>query len=85
MDVDGGTTPACMLLEPVGRTLADRLSHMAAEPLAPQEQVCILSRAAVQQCSKHLCRCTNEPPVDTFGLHELLCSWAQMPIMMYPG
>ena len=48
MDVDGGTTPACMLLEPVGRTLADRLSHMAAEPLAPQEQVRHLSCAAAK-------------------------------------
>lgn len=46
LDVDGGTTPACMLLEPVGRSLADRLSHMVAEPLAPQEQVCCFAHAA---------------------------------------
>ncbi len=39
LGVDGGTTPACMLLEPVGRSLADRLSHIASEPLAPREQV----------------------------------------------
>ncbi|KAK9858432.1 hypothetical protein WJX84_008097 [Apatococcus fuscideae] len=39
LGVDGGTTPACILLEPVGRTLAHRLRHLAAEPLAPQEQV----------------------------------------------
>ncbi|KAK9837642.1 hypothetical protein WJX74_001973 [Apatococcus lobatus] len=84
LDVDGGTTPACMLLEPVGRTLADRLSHMASEPLAPQEQVSMLAGlcAALQAFhARNLVLCNLQPdhfawvPSKQPGWRLLNCSW----------